>query len=103
MKKPLILLCACLAGCGKVGSLEPQTGKALPPQAYAQNEKQSAERLLTRSEQSSPGRSDELLRRSDSRAADPFDLPPGSTTSASTPDKSIATSPTATDAVDPPK
>jgi predicted small lipoprotein YifL len=103
VKKPFIILCAILAGCGKVGPLEPQAGKSLPPQAYAQNEKQSADRMFARSEQALPGRSDELLRRSDSRTEDPFDLPPGSTSSTGVPDKSSATSTTATVTVAPPK
>ncbi len=73
-----ILAIIVLGGCGKVGNLEPRSGDALPPQAYAQTEKQSAERLLGTTEQSRPGRSDELLRRSESRTGDPFDVPPGS-------------------------
>lgn len=66
-----------LGACGKVGDLEPRTGQSLPPKAYGQKETQSAEALSTPSVQARPGRSDELLRRSERREDDPFDLPPG--------------------------
>jgi hypothetical protein len=75
----LLLAGLILAGCGKVGELTPQTGKALPARAYGQSQEQTATALITPSVQSRPGRSDELLRRSQSRSDDPFDLPPGST------------------------
>ncbi|MES2905102.1 MAG: hypothetical protein V4696_13030 [Pseudomonadota bacterium] len=66
-----------LAACGKVGDLEPRTGQSPPPKAYGQSSEQSAEALSTPSVQARPGRSDELLRRSERREDDPFDLPPG--------------------------
>ena len=70
-------LVALLAACGKVGDLEPRTGQGLPPKAYGQTSEQSAETLSTPSVQARPGRSDELLRRSERREDDPFDLAPG--------------------------
>lgn len=66
-----------LAACGKVGDLEPRTGQSLPPKAYGQTSTPSAEALSTPSVQARPGRSDELLRRSERREDDPFDLAPG--------------------------
>ena len=66
-----------LGACGKVGDLEPRTGQSLPQTAYGQKETQSAKALSTPSVQARPGRSDELLRRSERREDDPFDLPPG--------------------------
>ena len=63
--------------CGKVGDLEPRSGNALPPQAYGQTTTQSAGVLTTPSAQARPGRSDELLKRSERRADDPFDIAPG--------------------------
>ncbi len=72
----LTLACA-LGACGKVGDLEPRTGQSLPPKAYGQTATQSAEALSTPSIQARPGRSDELLRRSERREDDPFDLAPG--------------------------
>jgi hypothetical protein len=79
------LLCAT-AACGKVGSLEPRTAQSVPPKAYGQTEAQSAERLTTASVQARPGRSDELLRRSERRVDDPFDVPPGTATVPVTPE-----------------
>ena len=72
----LALGCA-LAACGKVGDLEPRAGQDLPPKVYGQTSGQSAEALSTPSVQARPGRSDELLRRSERREDDPFDLAPG--------------------------
>lgn len=72
-----LVVALSLAACGKVGDLEPRTGQGLPPKAYGQTSEQSAEALSTPSVQARPGRSDELLRRSERREDDPFDLPPG--------------------------
>ena len=72
----LTLACA-LGACGKVGDLEPRTGQSLPPKAYGQTATPSAEALSTPSIPARPGRSDELLRRSERREDDPFDLAPG--------------------------
>lgn len=66
-----------VAGCGKVGDLEPRTGNSMPPQAYGQTTEQTAKLLTTPSVQARPGRTDELLKRSDRREDDPFDIPPG--------------------------
>ncbi len=73
----LIGLVLCLAACGKVGDLEPSTGNAMPPKAYGQKTEQTAEVLVTPSVQARPGRTDELLKRSERREDDPFDVPPG--------------------------
>lgn len=67
-----------VAGCGKVGPLEPNAGQAPPDKVYGQNEVPDSSTLMTASEQARPGRSDELMRRSERRSDDPFDLPPGS-------------------------
>jgi hypothetical protein len=63
--------------CGKVGDLEPRSGNALPLKAYGQATEQSAQKLTTPSVQARPGRSDELLKRSERREDDPFDIAPG--------------------------
>lgn len=76
-KALLIALTLGIAACGKVGDLEPRKGASLPPKAYGQKSAQSAEALTTPSAQARPGRTDELLRRSERREADPFDVPPG--------------------------
>jgi predicted small lipoprotein YifL len=72
-----IAMLALLAGCGKVGPLEPKAGNSPPAKAYGQESIPESEDLLKPSEQSRPGRSDELMRRSERRSDDPFDLPPG--------------------------
>jgi hypothetical protein len=73
----IIGVAMCVVGCGKVGDLEPRTGNVLPPQAYGQTIEQTAKVLTTPSVQARPGRTDELLKRSDRREDDPFDVPPG--------------------------
>lgn len=70
-------LLAAVAGCGKTGDLEPRTAQSSPAVAYGASTAQGSEDLITPSVQARPGRSDELLRRSEKREADPFDLPPG--------------------------
>ena len=72
-----VWLAGLLAACGKVGDLEPRTGQSMPPKAYGQKANPTAEVLTTPSVQARPGRSDELLRRSERREDDPFDLAPG--------------------------
>lgn len=73
----IIGVAMCVVGCGKVGDLEPRTGNALPPQAHGQTINQTAKVLTTPSVQARPGRTDELLKRSERREDDPFDVPPG--------------------------
>jgi|TARA_R110002033_G_scaffold94527_1_gene143760 predicted small lipoprotein YifL len=81
MKKiPSILLLAgvtvMLAACGNRGALQPAKGEALPPPVYGEMKAPSGEELLVPSSQAKPERSDELLRRSEKRQDDEFDLPP---------------------------
>lgn len=82
-----LLLLFSLAACGKVGDIEPRSAQSAPPKAYGQSETQTAELLTKPSPQARPGRSDELLRRSERRIDDPFDLPPGSITKPASEDK----------------
>lgn len=81
MKMRIILAALTLVlgttACGKVGDLEPRTAQSVPPKAYGQTEPSTADSLTTASVQARPGRNDELLRRSERRNDDPFDLPPG--------------------------
>jgi hypothetical protein len=70
-------LALCVAACGKVGDLEPRTGNALPMKAQGQKTEQTAKALTTPSVQARPSRTDELLKRSERREDDPFDVPPG--------------------------
>lgn len=88
-RKMLVLGAAlCVAGCGKVGDLEPRTGNAMPPKAYGQTSAQTAEALSTPSVQARPSRTDELLKRSERREDDPFDVPPGQEPKPFTPEDS---------------
>jgi len=79
-KIPSILLLAgatlILAACGNRGALQPATGETLPPAVYGEMKTPSGEDLLIPSSQALPERSDELLRRSEKRQDDEFDLPP---------------------------
>lgn len=70
-------LLAAVGACGKVGNLEPRAGQSTVPVAYGANSAQTAEELFEPNVQARPGRSDELMRRSERREDDPFDLPPG--------------------------
>lgn len=76
-KSTVFCLAILVAGCGKVGPLEPRAGAAAPAKAYGTEAVADAETLITPSVQARPGRSDELMRRSERRTDDPFDLPPG--------------------------
>ncbi len=73
----LIGITLSATACGKFGDLEPRSGNALPPKAYGQTVEQTAKALTTPSVQARPGRTDELLKRSERREDDPFDIPPG--------------------------
>jgi hypothetical protein len=55
--------------------LQPAKGEALPPPVYGETKTPSGEELLIPSTQALPERSDELLRRSEKRQDDEFDLP----------------------------
>lgn len=65
-----------LAGCGSVGDLKPAPGKSLPVKPLMARTTPTAEDLLTPPTFARPERIDELMRRSEPRASDPFDLPP---------------------------
>ena len=81
MKLPQIIflmgITLSATACGKFGELEPRAGNAMPPKAYGQTLEQTAKVLTTPSVQARPGRTDELLKRSERREDDPFDVPPG--------------------------
>ncbi|MEO6198847.1 MAG: hypothetical protein ABIO68_02770 [Sphingomicrobium sp.] len=72
---PLLLIVA-VAGCGRVADLEPAAGKPLPVKPLMARSTPTAEELLTPPTYARPDRIDELLKRSEPRKPDPFDLPP---------------------------
>jgi predicted small lipoprotein YifL len=90
-------LLVTLSACGKVGPLQPAPGQAPPAKAYGQVEAPSTESLMEPSVQARPGRSDELMRRSERRTDDAFDLPPGSDEVEAKPGPAPAPAPTAAD------
>jgi hypothetical protein len=77
MKTALLLgVALALSGCGASKGLTPQKGAALPPAPYGATAKPTATDLLKPSNQARPERSDELLKSSEDRRSDEFDLPP---------------------------
>ena len=71
-----LLLIAALAGCGRVAELEPAPGKSLPVRPLMARSTPDADQLLTPPPYARPDRVDELVKKSEPREADPFDLPP---------------------------
>ena len=65
-----------LASCGQTAALRPNSGEAMPPKPEAARATPTADALVTPSDQSRPKRNDELLRNSEKRGRDRFDLPP---------------------------
>lgn len=76
MKRSIVLLALVLAGCGSANGLQPGPGVALPPKPYGATATPTPTQLTQPNNQARPERSDELLRSSDQRRGDDFDLPP---------------------------
>ena len=72
----VLLLAATAVGCGRVSDLEPAVGKPLPVKPMMARATPDAEQLLTPPPYARPDRIDELLKKSEPRRTDPFDLPP---------------------------
>ncbi len=73
---PVLIL--SLAGCGARGKLKLPEGEPPPPPAYGSTATPTPEALTTPTTQQRPQRSDEILRNSEERPNDPFQLPPQS-------------------------
>jgi len=71
-----MLALAALAGCGSREALKPATGQSLPPKPAMAATTPTVEQLLTPPPDARPDRSEELLRRSEERPDDRFNLPP---------------------------
>ena len=67
---------ASLAGCGQLAPLRPEPGQPLPVKPLMARAVPTAEELLTPPTYAQPERADELMRRSEPRQRDRFDLPP---------------------------
>ena len=79
MKRLAILLVPLsLAACGKVAPLHPAEGQSLPVKPAMASRTPNAEELLTPPTFAKPERIDELMKRSQPRRVDRFDLPPPS-------------------------
>ncbi len=65
-----------LAGCGKVADLQPAPGASLPVKPLMARTTPTATELLTPPPYARPQRVDDIVKRSEPRHADPFDLPP---------------------------
>lgn len=76
MKVAALLMPLALAGCGSAVGLKPPPGGALPVAPYGARTQPTAPQLVTPTPQQRPQRSDELLRNSEERRANEFDLPP---------------------------
>jgi len=72
----IAIACFALAACGQKQTLKPPASGALPPKPATAPAAPTADQLLKRHSSERPGRSDELLTKSEPRQDDPFDQPP---------------------------
>jgi predicted small lipoprotein YifL len=71
-----IAMLLAVAGCGRRETLQPAEGVALPPKQAEARVQPTVDELLTPTQTARPGRSEEILRKSQIRQDDRFDLPP---------------------------
>ena len=76
MKALLPLIALALAGCGARGELKRSVNTAPAAVPYGATTPPTPQDLLDPGTQARPQRTDELLRNSERRQPDPFDLPP---------------------------
>lgn len=77
MRRAITLAAALLlAACGNRQSLHPPAGASLPPKPATAPTAPTANELLKTRTADRPGRSDELMTKSQPRPDDPFDQPP---------------------------
>lgn len=72
----VLIACVLLAACGNKGDLERLANAAPPVIPTGSDRAESADDNTTPTVEARPARSDELLRRSEERPTDEFDLPP---------------------------
>ncbi|MCA1748122.1 MAG: hypothetical protein ABR601_01610 [Parasphingopyxis sp.] len=72
----LAALSLTLASCGAREALQPAPGEGMPVAPAMARGEPTTDDLLSPSAEQRPERVDELLRRSEEREDDPFDLPP---------------------------
>jgi hypothetical protein len=79
MSRPRILMIAAvltLAACGRVADLKPAPGQSLPVKPLMARTTPTPNDLLAIPSYAKPDRIDELMKRSEPRPQDPFNLPP---------------------------
>ena len=76
MKRLILASLLALGGCGSASELKPASNQHLPVAPYSARATPTATQLLTPTSQDRPERSDELLKKSETRRGDDFDLPP---------------------------
>jgi hypothetical protein len=72
----IVVSMAAMAGCGRMAPLKPAQGEPLPVKPLMAQTTPTAEDLLELPTYANPQRVDELIRRSQPRPIDRFDLPP---------------------------
>jgi len=72
----LIASVAALAACGRQAELKPAPGQPMPVKPLMAKTTPTVDQLLTPPTYARPARVDELVKRSQPRPQDPFDLPP---------------------------
>jgi hypothetical protein len=72
----LVIAILGIASCGRVAELKPAPGNTLPVKPLMARTTPTADQLLTTPPYARPDRVDELMKRSEVRKPDPFDLPP---------------------------
>ena len=72
----VVFLIAALCGCGRMAPLTPAQGEPLPVKPLMAQTTPTAEDLLTPPTYADPQRVDELIKKSQPRSVDRFDLPP---------------------------
>ena len=72
----IVVALAALCACGRTASLRPAQGEPLPVKPLMARNTPTAEDLLRPPAYANPERIDELIKRSQPRSVDRFDLPP---------------------------
>jgi hypothetical protein len=78
MRNLLLAGAALLAGCGRQADLKPAPGQPMPVKPLMARTTPTVDQLLTPPSYARPNRVDELVKKSQPRPEDPFDLPPPS-------------------------
>ncbi|MFD1949876.1 hypothetical protein ACFSGX_03715 [Sphingomonas arantia] len=72
----VLTVCAALTACGRREALQPAEGASLPVAPAQARVQPTVDDLLTPTPSARPDRSEEVLRKSEIRQDDRFDLPP---------------------------